>query len=47
MRGINTTNYTLLPGYCLASAQDPLITMTNLMGKKTAPIERLAGDVDQ
>ncbi len=39
-RGINTTNYTLMPGDRLVFGEDPLITRTNLMAKKMAPVER-------
>ncbi len=42
-RGINTTNYTLKPGDRLVFGEDPLVTQTNLLGKKTAPIERIYG----
>ena len=42
-RGINTTNYTLMPGDRLVIGEDPLIKRTNLIGKKTAMIERLDG----
>ena len=42
-RGINTTNYTFLPGDRLVFGEDPLITRSNSIGKKTAPIERIDG----
>jgi autotransporter-associated beta strand protein len=42
-RGINTTNYTLQPGDRLVFAADPLVMQSNLIGKKTAPIERIGG----
>jgi len=42
-RGINTTNYTLMPGDRLVFGADPLISRTNVMAKKTAPIERIMG----
>ena len=44
-RGINTTNYTLVPGDRLVFGEDSLVTRTNLAGKKTAPVERLMGVV--
>jgi polysaccharide export outer membrane protein len=37
------TNYQLMPGDRLYVAEDELITFTNVMGKVTGPIERLAG----
>ncbi len=37
------TNYQLLPGDRLYIAEDELVTFTNVTGKVTAPIERLAG----
>ena len=40
-RGINTTNYTLMPGDRLIFGEDPLTTRTNLMAKKTASVERV------
>ncbi len=42
-RGINTTNYTLMPGDRLVFGADPLTTRSNLLGKRTAIIERLEG----
>jgi len=42
-RGINTTNYTLMPGDRLVFGEDPLVARTNLMAKRTAPIERIEG----
>ncbi len=42
-RGINTTNYKLLPGDRLVFGEDPLITRSNLLGRKTAVIERILG----
>lgn len=42
-RGINATNYTLMPGDRLVLGEDPVIKCTNLIGKKTAMIERLNG----
>ena len=44
-RGINTTNYTLMPGDRLVFAADPLVTRSNLLGKKVATIERVEGIV--
>ena len=41
--GQTATNYQLLPGDRLFVAEDELITFTNVVGKVTAPIERLAG----
>ncbi|MGO9108869.1 MAG: polysaccharide biosynthesis/export family protein [Thermoguttaceae bacterium] len=37
------TNYQILPGDRLYVAEDELITFSNVVGKVTAPIERLAG----
>ena len=37
------TNYQLLPGDRLYISEDELVTFTNITGKVTAPIERLAG----
>jgi polysaccharide export outer membrane protein len=37
------TNYQLMPGDRLYIAEDELITFSNVMGKVTAPIERIAG----
>ena len=42
-RGINATNYTLMPGDRLVFGEDPLVTRSNLIGKKTAVVERLMG----
>ncbi|MGO9114588.1 MAG: hypothetical protein ACLP9L_35680 [Thermoguttaceae bacterium] len=42
-RGINATNYTLMPGDRLVLGEDPLITRSNMIGKKTAMFERLEG----
>jgi autotransporter-associated beta strand protein len=42
-RGINTTNYTLQPGDRLVLGEDSLIKQSNLIAKKTAPVERLMG----
>jgi polysaccharide biosynthesis/export protein len=44
-RGINTTNYTLQPNDRLVFGQDPLVTRSNLLSKKTAPIDRINGVV--
>ncbi len=44
-RGINATNYTLMPGDRLVFGEDRLTTQSNLIGKKTAPIERIVGIV--
>ncbi|MGA2254066.1 MAG: polysaccharide biosynthesis/export family protein, partial [Thermoguttaceae bacterium] len=44
-RGINTTNYTLMPGDRLVFGEDPLITRSNLLGKKSTSIERTMGIV--
>ena len=43
--GINATNYTLLPGDRLVFGADPLATRTNVMAKRMAPVERMAGIV--
>ena len=37
------TNYQLLPGDRLYISEDELMTFSNVVGKVTAPIERLAG----
>jgi len=37
------TNYQLMPGDRLYIAEDELVTFTNVLGKVTAPIERIAG----
>jgi polysaccharide biosynthesis/export protein len=37
------TNYQLLPGDRLYIAEDELVTFSNVVGKVTAPIERIAG----
>ena len=42
-RGINTTNYTLMPGDRLVFGEDPLAARNNLLSKKTAPVERIEG----
>jgi hypothetical protein len=42
-RGINTTNYTLQPGDRLVLGEDALIKQSNMIAKKTAPLERLMG----
>jgi hypothetical protein len=42
-RGINTTNYTLQPGDRLVFGEDALIKQSNLISKKTSPLERLMG----
>ena len=44
-RGINTTNYKLLPGDRLVIGEDPMIKRSNLLSKKTAIIERFCGVV--
>jgi polysaccharide biosynthesis/export protein len=44
-RGVNATNYTLMPGDRLVFGQDPLITQSNRISKKTAIVERLDGVV--
>jgi polysaccharide export outer membrane protein len=44
-RGINTTNYKLMPGDRLVFGEDPATTRTNLLSKKAAPIERVGGIV--
>ena len=44
-RGINATNHTLMPGDRLVFGEDRLTTQSNLIGKKTAPIERIVGIV--
>ncbi len=40
---VTATNYQLLPGDRLYVSEDELVTFTNITGKVTAPIERLAG----
>lgn len=42
-RGINATNYTLQPGDRLVFGEDPATTRTNLLSKKTSPVERTSG----
>jgi polysaccharide biosynthesis/export protein len=42
-RGINTTNYKLMPGDRLVIGEDPVLARTNLLGKRTASIERTIG----
>jgi polysaccharide export outer membrane protein len=42
-RGINTTNYKLMPGDRLVFGEDPQMTQSNLLSKKTAPVERING----
>jgi hypothetical protein len=42
-RGVTTTNYQIFPGDRLYIGQDCLVTRTNLIGKKTAPVERIMG----
>ena len=44
-RGETTTNYQIFPGDRVYIGEDSLITRTNMIGKKTAPMERLAGIV--
>ena len=44
-RGINTTNYTLMPGDRLVLGEDPLVARCNAIGRRTAVIERLMGVV--
>jgi hypothetical protein len=43
LRGINTTNYALLPGDRLVIYEDPLTLQSNLVNNKTAPVERVMG----
>ena len=45
-RGVNTTNYTLMPGDRLVFGEDPSTTRSNLLSKKTAPVERIGGIVN-
>ncbi len=42
-RGATATNYQIFPGDRVYIGEDPLVTRSNLMGKKTAPIERIMG----
>jgi autotransporter-associated beta strand protein len=42
-RGINTTNYKLMPGDRLVFGEDPVLARTNLIAKRTAPVERMLG----
>jgi polysaccharide biosynthesis/export protein len=42
-RGATATNYQVLPGDRIYIAEDPLVTRTNLIGKNTAPLERMLG----
>jgi protein involved in polysaccharide export with SLBB domain len=44
-RGATATNYQLFPGDRIFIREDPLVTRTNLLGKKTAILERLNGIV--
>ena len=44
-RGETATNYQIYPGDRVCIAEDPLVTMTNEMTKKTSPVERLMGIV--
>jgi autotransporter-associated beta strand protein len=44
-RGINTTNYTLMPGDRFVVGEDPQVALSNLVNKKLAPVERLMGMV--
>ncbi len=44
-RGDNSTNYTLMPDDRLVFGEDPAITRSNLLNKKTGPIERISGVV--
>jgi protein involved in polysaccharide export with SLBB domain len=44
-RGVNATNYTLMPGDRLVIGEDPQMTRSNLLSKKTSPIERINGVV--
>ncbi len=43
--GINTTNYTFQPGDRRVFGEDPLTTRSNLIGKRTAPVQRMLGIV--
>ena len=42
-RGATATNYQIFPGDRVYVGEDPLITRTNLVGKKTAIVERMMG----
>jgi hypothetical protein len=42
-RGINTTNYTLLPGDRFVIGQDPEVARANLLNKKVSSVERCMG----
>jgi hypothetical protein len=42
-QGINATNHKLEPGDRVVIGEDELTTRSNLIGKKTAPLERLGG----
>ena len=42
-RGETATNYQIFPGDRVYIGEDPLITRTNLVGKKTAIVERMMG----
>ncbi len=44
-RGVNKTNYKLMPGDRLVFGEDPTTTRTNLLSKKVSPIERIDGIV--
>ena len=42
-RGIDATNYPLLPGDRVFIAEDHLVAMNNKLNKNIAPVERLLG----
>ena len=44
-RGDAATNYQIFPGDRIYVGEDPLVTRTNLLGKKTAIVERMCGIV--
>ena len=44
-RGETATNYQIYPGDRVCIAEDRLVTMSNEMSKRTAPVERLMGIV--
>ncbi len=45
-RGATATNYQIFPGDRIFIAQNPLVTRSNLIAAKTAPIERIMGIVE-
>ena len=42
-RGINATNYPLLPGDRVFIAEDSLVALNNRIGKEISPVERVLG----